>query len=38
MMDIGIIVNTSNKVDSVGIEQLKKIYTGNISKLGKFKG
>lgn len=35
---IGIIVNTSNKVNSVGIEQLKKIYTGNIVNWGKLNG
>ena len=35
---IGIIVNTSNKVNSVGIEELKKIYTGNIVNWEKLKG
>ena len=35
---IGIIVNTSNKVNGVGLEELKKIYTGNIVNWDKLKG
>ncbi|MBZ9687785.1 substrate-binding domain-containing protein [Clostridium estertheticum] len=35
---IGIIVNTSNKVNSLGISDLKKIYTGNIVNWEKLKG
>ena len=35
---IGIIVNTSNKVTSVGFEQLKKIYTGDIVTWESLKG
>ncbi|MBU3141947.1 substrate-binding domain-containing protein [Clostridium sp. CF012] len=35
---IGIIVNSSNKVNSVGTSDLKKIYTGNIVNWEKLKG
>lgn len=35
---IGIIVNTSNKVNSIGTQELKKIYTGNIVNWEKLKG
>ena len=35
---IGIIVNTSNKVKSVTIDELKKIYSGNIVNWEKLKG
>jgi len=35
---IGIIVNISNKVNGLGIEQLKKIYTGKILNWEKLKG
>lgn len=35
---IGIIVNNSNKVNSLGIEDLKRIYTGNIVNWEKLKG
>ena len=35
---IGIIVNPSNKVNGVGIQQLKKIYTGNIANWKKLNG
>lgn len=35
---VGIIVNTSNKMNSVEIEELKKIYTGNIVNWEKLKG
>lgn len=35
---IGIIVNPSNKVIGVGIQQLKKIYTGNIANWEKLNG
>jgi len=35
---IGIIVNTSNKVSNVGIEDLKKIYVGNIVNWEQLKG
>ena len=35
---IGIIVNTSNKVNSVAIQELRKIYTGNIVNWEKLKG
>ncbi|MBU3091957.1 substrate-binding domain-containing protein [Clostridium sp. CF011] len=35
---IGIIVNASNKVDGVGTQELKKIYTGNIVNWEKLNG
>jgi len=35
---IGIIVNPSNKVNSVGTQELKKIYTGNIVNWEKLNG
>ena len=35
---IGIIVNTSNIVNSVGTQELKKIYSGNIVNWAKLKG
>lgn len=35
---IGIIVNTGNKVNSVGTQELKKIYTGNIVNWETLKG
>jgi phosphate transport system substrate-binding protein len=35
---IGIIVNDSNKVDSVGTQELKKIYTGNMVNWVDLKG
>jgi len=35
---IGIIVNPSNKVNTIGIEELKKIYTGNIANWENLKG
>lgn len=35
---IGIIVNTTNRINSVGISDLKKIYTGNIVNWEKLKG
>ncbi|MBZ9635542.1 substrate-binding domain-containing protein [Clostridium sp. FP1] len=35
---IGIIVNASNKVNSIGTSDLKKIYTGNIVNWEKLKG
>ncbi|MGH4122642.1 MAG: substrate-binding domain-containing protein [Clostridium sp.] len=35
---IGIIVNNSNKLNSLGTSDLKKIYTGNIVNWGKLKG
>jgi len=35
---IGIIVNINNAVNSVGIEQLKRIYTGNILNWKELKG
>jgi len=35
---IGIIVNPENKLDSLSIQELKKIYTGNIVNWDKLKG
>ena len=35
---VGIIVNDSNKLDSVSTEELRKIYTGDISNWEKLKG
>ena len=35
---IGIIVNPSNKINGLAIQQLKKIYTGNISNWEKLNG
>lgn len=35
---IGIIVNTNNKVEGIGNQELKKIYTGNIVNWEKLKG
>ena len=35
---IGIIVNNSNKVNTVGVQELKKIYTGDIASWEKLNG
>jgi len=35
---IGIIVNNSNKVNILGVQELKKIYTGDIASWEKFNG
>lgn len=35
---VGIIVNNSNKLDGISIEELRKIYTGDISNWDKLKG
>ncbi|MCB2292259.1 substrate-binding domain-containing protein [Clostridium algoriphilum] len=35
---IGVIVNTSNKVNGIGTLELKKIYTGSITNWGKLNG
>ena len=35
---IGIIVNSSNKLESISIQELKKVYTGNIANWEKLKG
>lgn len=35
---IGIIVNPSNKLDSLSIQELKKVYTGDITNWEKLKG
>lgn len=35
---LGVIVNTNNKVTSVGVQELKKIYTGNLINWENLKG